>query len=58
MTVWTLMVFFLQGPVGGPIVIDGIVSEAECRRLEDYIHKNPISPVIRSVCAPVVKARI
>ena len=56
MTVWILMVFFLQGSTGSPVVIDNIVSEAECRRLEEYIHKNPIAPVIRSICAPIRKA--
>jgi hypothetical protein len=56
MIVWVLMVFFQQGSPGGPVLIDNIVSEAECRRMEDYIHKNPIAPVIKSICAPIRKA--
>jgi hypothetical protein len=50
------MIFFAHGANVTPIVIENIASEAECRKLEDFIHKHPLAPIIKSMCAPIRKS--
>lgn len=54
---WILMVFFAYGTNNTvPVVIENIVSQAECQKLEELIHKEPLAPVIKSMCVPVRKS--
>jgi len=53
---WILIIFFAYGANFTPVVIENIESEAECRKLEDFIHKHPLAPIIKSMCAPVRKS--
>ena len=53
---WILIVIFAAGPGAGPIVIENIVSKEECVKLEEFIHKEPLAPIIKSMCAPVRKS--
>jgi hypothetical protein len=50
------MIFFAHGGNFTPVVIEDIASETECRKLEDFIHKHPLAPIIKSMCVPVRKS--
>lgn len=53
---WVLIIIFMNNNTGMPVVIENIVSQAECQKLEELIHKEPLAPVIKSMCVPVRKS--